>query len=277
MTLIEKLKLVRTALYVPAINARALAKARGLDVDMLIIDLEDSVPPESKIEARVAAVAEIAAGFPGKLVALRLNAPGSTELTVDISGGAGSAPVDCFILPKVEETSPLKSVRGMLSAPIVAMIEGPDGLYNARAIAADPAVAGLIAGVNDIAAEIGIKPGPNREGLELALQTIVLAAAAAGKPAFDGVCNRLDDMTGFEAECLQGRCYGFAGKTLIHPNQVGIANRVFRPGETEIAEAEALIAAASGGAQRYQGRMIEAMHIEEARRTIERSRHKPGS
>lgn len=276
MTLVEKLKLVRTAMYVPAINARALEKARSLDVDMLIIDLEDSVPAESKAEARVAAVAEVAKGFPGKTVAIRLNGLDSPELQADIAA-VQISDADCFVLPKIENAADLDAIVSRLPNPVLAMIEGPAGIYNAREIAAHSAVAGLIAGVNDICADMGIKPGPNREGLELALQSIVLAAAATSKPVFDGVNNKLDDMSGLEAECLQGRCYGFTGKTLIHPNQVAIANNAFSPSADEVAEAEALIAAATGGAQRHNGKMIESMHVEQAQRTIERSRHKAGS
>ncbi len=276
MTLVDKLKWVRTALYVPAINARALEKARGLDVDMLIIDLEDAVPLERKAEARIAAVEEVAKGFAGKLVAIRLNGLDSPELAADIAAAERSL-ADCFVLPKVEVAASLDAVVARLPNPVLAMIEGPLGLYNAREIAAHKAVAGLIAGVNDICADMGIRPGPNREGLELALQTIVLAGAAAGKPTFDGVNNKLDDMSGLEAECGQGRCYGYTGKTLIHPNQVAIANAAFGPTPEDVAEAEALIAASTGGAQRYKGKMIESMHVEEARRTIERSRHTIGS
>lgn len=276
MTLVEKLKLVRTALYVPAINARALEKARGLDVDMLIIDLEDSVPPDSKAEARAAAVEEVAKGFPGKLVAIRLNGLDSAELAADITAVERSL-ADCFVLPKVDAADSIDTVVARLPNAVLAMIEGPLGLYNARDIAAHAAVAGLIAGVNDICADMGIRPGPKREGLELALQTIVLAGAAAGKAVFDGVNNKLDDMDGLGAECAQGRCYGFTGKTLIHPNQVAIANAAFGPSAAEIAEAEELIAASTGGAQRHKGKMIESMHVEEARRTIERARHATGS
>lgn len=276
MTLVERLKRVRTALYVPAINARALEKARGLAVDMLIIDLEDAVPADRKEEARAAALTEVAAGFPGKLVAIRLNGIGSADLDDDLAACAHSQ-ADAFVLPKVDDTEGLDAILARLPNPLLAMIEGPAGLYNARAIADHHGVVGLIAGVNDICADIGIRPGPQRQGLELALQTIVMAAASAAKPAFDGVCNRLDDMSGYEAECAQGRCYGFAGKTLIHPNQIAIANAVFGPNAQELADAEALIAAATGGAQRHQGKMIESMHVEEARRTIERSRHGTGS
>jgi (3S)-malyl-CoA thioesterase len=158
-----------------------------------------------------------------------------------------------------------------LSCPLIAMIEDPAGLYAARAIAAHSAVVGLIVGANDIAASMRIQPGPQRQGLELALQTVVMAAAAASKPAFDAVCNQLDDMRGFTAECQQGRCFGFTGKTVIHPNQIEIANAAFGPSEADIADADALIAAASGGAQRFRGRMIESMHVEEARRTMARA------
>lgn len=276
MNLVERLKRVRTALYVPAINARALEKARALPVDMLIIDLEDAVPADRKAEARSAALAEVAAGFPGKLVAIRLNGIGSLDLEADLDACVRSQ-ADAFVLPKVEGTGGLDPILARLPSPLLAMIEGPLGLYNAREIAAHHGVVGLIAGVNDICADIGIKPGSQRQGLELALQTIVMAAASAGKPAFDGVCNRLDDMDGYEAECAQGRCYGFVGKTLIHPNQIALANAVFGPSSQELAEAEALIAAATGGAQRHEGKMIESMHVEEARRTIERARHGTGS
>jgi (3S)-malyl-CoA thioesterase len=267
----QKLKFVRSALYVPGSNARALEKARGLDADMLIIDLEDAVPEEAKAEARAAAVAYVAAGAGGRILAIRANATDSAHHAADVAALKGSA-ADLVVLPKVEDVAGLPE----LGPPLLAMIETPKGLYAAREIAAHPSVAGLIAGVNDIAAETGIRPGPSREGLELALEMIVLAASAAGKPRFDGVCNRLDDMDGFDAECRQGFTYGFTGKTLIHPNQISICNQAFGPDVAAVAEAEELIAANRGGAQRFKGRMIESMHVEGAKMTIERSVHKIG-
>jgi (3S)-malyl-CoA thioesterase len=271
MDIVAKLKFVRSALYVPASNARALEKARSLDVDMLIIDLEDAVPNEMKAEARSAAVAFAAVGAGGKIVAIRTNAADSTHHAADMAA-LGSSTADLIVLPKVEDAAALNDP----GRPLLAMVETPKGLYAARDIAANPSVAGLIAGTNDIAAETGIKPGPKREGLELALQGIVMAAAASGKPRFDGVCNRLDDMTGFDAECRQGARFGFTGKTLIHPNQIAICNQVFGPDDAALTEAEELIAASRGGAQRFKGRMIETMHVEEAKLTIERSRHATG-
>lgn len=270
MEIQNRLKLVRSALYVPGSNARALEKARGLDADMLIIDLEDAVPDEAKTEARAAAVAYVAAGAGGKLLAIRLNGTDSVHHAADAAALRGCA-ADIFVLPKVEDPA-----LPDLGLPLLAMVETPAGLIAAREIAAHPSVAGLIAGTNDIAAETGIKPGPMREGLELSLQLIVLAASAVGKPRFDGVCNRLDDMDGFDTECRQGATYGFTGKTLIHPNQIAMANRAFGADSAAVAEAEELIAASRGGAQRFKGRMIESMHVEEAKLTIERSRHTMG-
>jgi (3S)-malyl-CoA thioesterase len=261
----EQLRFVRSALYVPGSNARALEKARGLDADLIIIDLEDAVPDEAKADARAAASAFAAAGDSGKLIAIRVNAIDSVYHAEDVAAlNEGTA--DFIVLPKVDTVRDLP----VIALPILAMIETPTALYAARDIAAHCAVAGLIAGTNDLVAETGIRPGPERQGLELALQTIVLAAAAAGKPRFDGVCNRLDDLTGFDAECRQGAAYGFTGKTLIHPNQIAACNKAFGPSEADVADAEALIAASRGGAQRFRGRMIESMHVEGAKLTIER-------
>lgn len=271
MDILQQLRFVRSALYVPASNARALDKARGLDVDMLIIDLEDAVTNEHKAEARAVALNYVATGLPGKILAIRANGLDSSHHVADIEALSISS-ADLIVLPKVEAPGDIPDC----DKPVLAMIETPAGLYSAREIAARTIVAGLIAGTNDIAAETGIRPGPHREGLELALQTIVLAAAVSDKPRFDGVCNRLDDLSGFDAECRQGAVYGFTGKTLIHPNQIRMANQAFGSDADAVAEAQELIAANRGGAQRFKGRMIESMHVEQAKLTIERSRHAMG-
>ncbi len=265
-----QLGFVRSMLYVPGSNDRALEKAKGLSADMLIVDLEDAVAEVDKAEARKAAVAYVAAGVPGKLLAIRINTLDSAYYDLDVEALRGCA-ADFVVVPKVEDVQTVERIAADLGKPLLAMIETPAGLYAAPQIAASVAVAGLLAGTNDIAAETGIKPGPQRQGLETALQMIVLAAAFAHKPRFDGVNNKLDDMEGFEAECRQGVTYGFTGKTLIHPNQVAITNRVFAPDAAAVLEAEELIAASRGGAQRFKGRMIEAMHVEEAKLTIERA------
>ena len=257
---------LRSALYLPASNARAIEKVRGLACDMLILDLEDSVKPEDKARARAAAIAA-AGDFGGRPLAIRVNGPASAWHDEDVAAIRGSQAA-LVVLPKIESAEEATRIADALARPILAMIETPAGVLAAAAIAAAPRVAGLIAGVNDLAAEMCLPAGAGRAGLVLSLQTIVLAARAAGIVAFDGVWNRLDDPEGLAAECAEGRTFGFDGKTLIHPNQIEIANRAFGPDEAELEDARALIEAATGGAERFRGRMIETMHVDAARRLL---------
>lgn len=259
----------RSLLYVPGSNARALEKARGLATDMLIIDLEDAVPEDRKADARAAMRAAVEAGFPGKRVAVRINGSGSAHQAADINAVAG-LPIDAVVLPKVDGVADLALARG-LGLPILAMIETPVAIYAARDIAADPAVAGLIAGLNDLAHELKLPDGMDRGAMSHAIQAIVLAARAGGAWAFDGVYNAIDDAVGFAAEAAEGRRLGFDGKTLIHPSQVDPCNIAFAPSEREIAAAEALVAAATGGAQRHEGRMVEDMHVAAAKALLARA------
>lgn len=151
------------------------------------------------------------------------------------------------------------------------MIETPAAIYAARAIAADPATRGLIAGLNDLAHELKLPDGMGRGAMSHAIQAIVLAARAGGVWCFDGVYNAIDDAAGFAGEAAEGRRLGFDGKTLVHPSQVDPCNAAFAPSEGEIAAAEALVAAATGGAQRHDGRMIEDMHVAAARALLARA------
>ena len=260
----------RSLLYVPGSNARALEKAGGLAADMLIIDLEDAVPEGRKAEARAALRAAVTAGFPGKRVAVRVNATGSAEQVDDIAAIAG-LDLDAVVLPKVDAPSDLDPLRG-LGLPVLAMIETPAAIYAAREIAADTGVSGLIAGLNDLAHELKLPVGMDRGAMSHAILAIVLAARAGGVWAFDGVYNAIDDGAGFAAEAAEGRRLGFDGKTLIHPSQVDPCNAAFAPSEREIAAAKALVAAATGGAQRHEGRMIEDMHVAAARALLARAR-----
>jgi Citrate lyase beta subunit len=259
----------RSLLYVPASNARALEKAHALAADMLIIDLEDAVPAERKAEAREAMRAAVVGGYPGKRIAVRVNATGSAEQAADIAALTGVA-LDAIVLPKVDAPADLEPLRG-LGLPLFAMIETPAAVYAARDISADRAVAGLIAGLNDLAHELKLPDGMDRGAMSHAIQAIVLAARAGGIWCFDGVYNAIDDAPGFAAEAAEGRRLGFDGKTLIHPSQVEACNSAFAPSEREIAAAEALVAAATGGAQRYEGRMIEDMHVAAAKALLERA------
>ncbi|MBR0551629.1 HpcH/HpaI aldolase/citrate lyase family protein [Stakelama marina] len=259
----------RTALFLPASNPRAIAKARTLEADIILLDLEDAVPAAQKEAARDAAVAAAQDGFDGKLLAIRVNGAESAEHGADIAAVANSA-ADFAILPKAEEAEGVKKVAAAVGKPLMVMIETPKGVLNASAIAALDGVTCLIAGTNDLRSELRIPAAAPRDGLALALQTIVLAARAGGCWALDGVFNALDDVEGLEHECVQGRAIGFDGKTLIHPGQLAVARRAFSPTPEEVEEARALVAAASDGAERFRDRMIEAMHVRQARALIDR-------
>lgn len=259
----------RSALYMPASNPRAIEKARTLAADMIILDLEDSVKPELKAEARERAVAAAEEGFGDRLVAIRVNPAESEWHDADVAAVARSA-AQLAVLPKVETWALAADVSNRIAKPLLCMIETPRGVLDAVGIAAVPGVAGLIGGMNDLANELHIPPGSGRAGLSLALQTIVLAARAGGGWALDGVFNDLNDPDALAAECREGRMYGFDGKTLIHPNQIETANSAWSPSAAQIEDARALIAAASGGAERFRDRMIETMHVEMAERLLAR-------
>lgn len=261
---------VRSVLFLPASNPRAIEKARGLGADMVVLDLEDAVRDEDKARARVAAVEAAAEGLAGALVAIRVNAVARAEHEADCAAVRGSA-ADVAILPMVSAPEEVARFASAVGKPVLAMVETSRAVLGAGAIAAVPGVVGLIAGTNDLCAETGIGGGDARAGLITALQTMVLAARAAGVAVFDGVYNRLDDAAGFEAEVRQGVMFGFDGKALIHPDQVEPANRVFSPSAAQIEEAEALVAAANGGAERFRGRMVESLHVAQAQRLLARA------
>jgi (3S)-malyl-CoA thioesterase len=257
------LRACRSLLFLPASNPRAIAKARTLAADMVVLDLEDAVKEEDKDSARAGARA--AGGFPG-LFAIRINAA-ERWIEADMAAVRASA-ADFAVVPMTAGPDAVKRVAEATVKPVLAMIETARGVLAAPGIAA--VAAGLIAGTNDLAADLGLPTGDRRPALASALQWILLAARAAGIAAFDGVHNRLDDPDGFAAECLEGRSYGFDGKSLIHPDQVEAANRLFGPSAEEIEAARRLVAAATGGAERHEGAMIEELHVASARRLLAR-------
>lgn len=260
----------RSALYLPASNPRAIAKAATLPADMVILDLEDAVKPADKARARAAAV-EAAGSFGERIVAIRLNAEGAGEHDADVAAVAASAAA-FVVVPKAERAQGVARIAAATGKPVLAMIETPRAILALNDIAGAGGLAGLIAGTNDLALELGLPPGAGRAQMALALQTIVLAARAHGLWAIDGVFNRLDDEAALHNECVAGRMLGFDGKSLIHPNQIAVANAGFSPSEEEIAAARRLIANAGGGAERHEGAMVESLHVEAARRLIARVR-----
>ena len=267
--MVPRLRQIRSALFLPASNPRAIAKARTAGADLVVLDLEDAVRDEDKGGARVAAVVAAQHGFGGAMMAIRVNGVGRPEHELDCRA-VRSSDADVAVLPMVGGSAELGAFAKAAGKPVLAMIETPAAVLAATEIARTPGVVGLIAGTNDLCAATGIRNAAGRAGLVTALQLMVLAARVAGVAAFDGVYNRLDDPAGFDAEAEQGVLFGFDGKALIHPDQVAPTNRIFAPAPAEIEEAQALVEAANGGAQRFRGRMVESLHVEEAKRLLAR-------
>jgi citrate lyase subunit beta/citryl-CoA lyase len=260
------LHLVRSILFLPASNPRAIAKARECAADLIVLDLEDAVRRADKDLARQAAVDAVEDVW-DKPVAIRTNGIGSEWHEADVSAVAQSK-AGLAVLPRAASASGVKSVQEALGKPLLAMIETAAGVLAAPEIARE--VCGLIAGTNDLAADLRLPPGGGRAPLQTALQSIVLAARAEKIAVFDGVFNALTDPEGFIAEAVEGRRLGFDGKSLIHPGQIEPCHRAFAPSQAEVERARRLIAASTGGAERFEDQMIERMHVEAARRLLER-------
>jgi citrate lyase subunit beta/citryl-CoA lyase len=257
---------VRSLLFLPASNSRAIAKARTAGADLVILDLEDAVKLEDKAVARDAAVEAAASRWPGPL-AIRVNGVGTEWHSLDLDAVARSK-ADLVVLPRAISAHLAQDMADAASKPVMAMIETAAGVLAAAEIA--QVCAGLIAGTNDLRADLRLPLDSTREPISTSLQLIVLAARAAAIPAFDGVFNQLEDGDGFLAEALEGRRLGFDGKSLIHPNQVAPCHQAFAPGPAEIERAKALVEAFQGGAERFGNEMIERMHVEAALRVLDR-------
>jgi citrate lyase beta subunit len=256
----------RSALFLPASNPRAIAKARAAGADLVILDLEDAVRVEDKDSAREAAVKAVAEPWPCP-VAIRINGLASEWHRKD-EDEVGRSSADLVVLPRCEDESQVRLVQERTRKPCAAMIETPAGVIASPRIART--AAGLIAGTNDLRASLRLPQGAGRDRISASLQLIVLGARAAGVAAFDGVFNGLEDSDGFRAEAEDGRMLGFDGKSLIHPDQIAPCHAAWAPTEQEVTRAERLVAAAQGGAERFEGEMIERMHVESARRLLER-------
>jgi len=262
----------RSMLYIPGDKARALEKARGLDADALIIDLEDAVAPENKALARETIAGAVKAGGYGhRELILRV---GGLDVAEDFAL-AEALDLDGVLLPKVETPEMVHTAAACTRHPIWCMIETPLGVLRAAEIAAaSPRLAGFVAGTNDLAKDLHARHVPGRGPLLTALSLIVLAARAHGLAAIDGVHLDLDDLEGFEADCRQGVDLGFDGKSLVHPNSIAPANRAFAPDAAAVAEAREMVAAwaaarAEGkGVARIGGRMVEQLHVDQANRLL---------
>lgn len=282
----DPVRLRRSVLSVPAINQRALDKVSGLDCDAVILDLEDSVAPEKKAEARDNLRQFFAVGRPDGLeLIIRVNALDSPVFSEDMAAVIACAP-DGVLLPKVDEPEDIQTVADLLSEADVsdglkiwAMMETPRGILNAASIAKYGRTAGtklecFVVGLNDLRKETGVLPDSARTYLVPWLMQVVLAARAFGIEVIDSVCNDFRDLEAYGRECVQGRAMGFDGKMLIHPAQIDLANRHFGPGEEEISEARAIVEAFSDPAAEglnvinSGGRMIERLHLQQAERLL---------
>ena len=244
-----------------------LAKARSLPCDVVVLDLEDSVAPDAKDAARLQVCAALK-DYPGREVVVRINSLDTLLGQADLDAVRAAAP-DAILLPKVENAATITAAQGKV--PLWAMIETPLGVLNVAAIAAAGPQC-LAIGTNDLLAAMHGQPLPDRRNLWAALSQTVIAARAHGLGVIDGTYNDINDATGFADSCVQGRAFGFDGKTLIHPGQIETCNRVFAPSADEIADARRIIAAFADnpgqGAIALDGRMVERLHAQDAARLL---------
>jgi citrate lyase subunit beta/citryl-CoA lyase len=266
----------RSVLYMPGANARALEKARTIACDALILDLEDSVAPDAKAEARSQVAAAVAArGFGSREVVVRINGLDTPWGTDDMAMAVKAGP-DAILVPKVSSAADIgraAAAMGSSATRLWVMVETPLAILNAREVAgAGAPLACLVLGTNDLVKETRMSPADGRMALLPLLTTAVLAARAFGLDVIDGVYNDFRDAEGFAAECRQGRNLGMDGKTLIHPAQVETCNAVFSPAPEEVAWSQKVIAAfaepqnVAKGVITVDGRMVERLHLAIAER-----------
>jgi len=275
----------RSLLYMPGSNARAMEKARELPADVVILDLEDAVAPDAKAKARELIIAALKqGGFGRREVIVRINGLDTQWWQDDLAVAAANP--DAILVPKVSDPEPLREVakqlvgvRAEARVGIWAMMETPLAMLNARDIAAvardaGSRLAGFVMGTNDLAKDTRARLLPGRAPMLPWLMTCIAAARAYGIDIVDGVYNELGNAEGFAAECRQARDLGFDGKTLIHPQQITPCNEAFSPGADEVVWARKIIGAfdlpenASKGVIQVDGRMVERLHADMARRTV---------
>ena len=268
-------QVLRSVLYMPSSNERALEKAKTLPADAIIFDLEDAVAPDAKEAARANAVAAVGSGaYGGKTLTIRCNGLDTPWGADDLKAAAAARP-DAIVLPKVSGAEHLAQVAEVTGdVPLWAMVETPAALFGIVDICSFPQVSALVMGTNDLVKELRAAMVPGRAPLLPHLALALAGARLAGKAILDGVYNDVKDLDGFRAECVQGMQLGFDGKTLIHPGQVEVCNEVWAPTEDEVAHARRVVdafeeAERSGqGVVTVDGRMVENLHRDIALRTL---------
>ena len=268
-------QVLRSVLYMPSSNERALEKAKTIAADAIIFDLEDAVAPDAKVAARANAVAAVRSGeYGNRTLTIRCNGLDTPWGADDLRAAAEARP-DAIVLPKVSGAAHLEKVAALTGdVPLWAMVETPAALFAIREICAFPQVSVLVMGTNDLVKELRASMVEGRAPILAHLGTALLGAREAGKAIVDGVYNDVKNADGFRAECVQGFQMGFDGKTLIHPNQVDVANEVWAPSEADVAQARRVVAAfaeaeaAGQGVVTVDGRMVENLHRDIALRTL---------
>jgi citrate lyase subunit beta/citryl-CoA lyase len=272
---------IRSALYMPASNPRAIAKARDLPCDAVILDLEDAVAPDEKARARDAAVAAARdGGFGERVLVVRVNAI-DTEWGADDLAAVAGAGFAAVLAPKVDGPDDVRRYAARIGdAELWIMVETCRSVFALEPLAAtagDAALTTFVLGLNDLAKEMRARLGPGRAPFLPFLAHAVAAARIHGVGVLDGVYNAIDDVEGFAQACAQSVEYGCDGRTLIHPSQIAPCNAAFSPDEAEVAHARAIVAAfdlpenRTRGAVRVGGAMAERLHLAEAQRTIARA------
>ncbi len=269
------MNILRSVLYMPSSNERALEKAKTIAADAIIFDLEDAVAPDAKDLAREQAVAAVQSGAYGeKVLTIRCNGLDTPWGASDLKAAAAAGPA-AVVVPKVSGLDHLREVAALVGdVPIWAMVETPSALFAIREICTFPQVSALVMGTNDLVKELRAAMIPGRGPLLPHLALALAGARLAGKVILDGVYNDVKDPEGFRAECLQGMQMGFDGKTLIHPSQVDVANEVWAPSQDEVNHARKVIeafedASRSGqGVVTVDGRMVENLHRDIALRVL---------
>ncbi|MCU1586815.1 MAG: putative acyl-CoA lyase [Frankiales bacterium] len=266
---------LRSVLYMPSSNERALEKAKAIPADAIIFDLEDAVAPDAKEAARGAAVAAVQSGdYGNKTLTIRCNGLDTPWGRDDLTAAAAAGPA-AVVVPKVsgpQHLSEIVSITG--EVPVWAMVETPAALFAIKEICAFPQVSALVMGTNDLVKELRAAMVPGRAPLLPHLALALAGARLAGKPILDGVYNDVKDADGFRAECVQGMQLGFDGKTLIHPSQVDTCNETWAPSADEVDYAHRVVAAFEEAARdgrgvvTVDGRMVENLHRDIAQRVL---------
>ena len=274
--------LKRSALFMPANNLRAILKAKTLACDAIILDLEDSIAPDKKVQARHSAKKEITEkGFAPRELAIRVNGLGTPWHKEDLAAFVSNS-LNALVIPKAESPEEIRLLGDYMNqigypeqVRLWLMAETPLGVLNINALCqAHPRISTIFMGTSDLAKCLRVRQTPNRDGLVQALSTCVLAARAANLDILDGVCLDFTDSKLFESQCIQGKTLGFDGKTLIHPSQIEICNQVFAPTEEDVARSQEIVLAfqeaqlKGEGLCALNGTLIENLHLEEAKQIL---------